>query len=416
MGVLQDALPVVGDIHAQILLVQPVPLGGQVVGGEGAVEHPLLQLVAHHDMQAVGQLVRLRADEGRLGLVDHAVEVVLRHVVQTGGEMRLQPRVDDGAERPAAADDVLIEPGLALVDAHGHTVAQIAAGQLPAGVQLVQGVTALMHHGVQGRGHHVGMVVGGDTHIVTGEVDGEGMLRLADDAVVPVDAHDAHDEVGELPLDGDGEIGVERRVVHPVGVGGDPLDERHQLLPQGGEEFVAGGHRQTPLVVVQQRLVGGLLRLPVQGEALQRVEDLLQVRLKQGEIVVGLGGLPHVVGAGGQLLVGHELLLRDAAGAVVAAPVLLHLAAGDVVQLRAGGHQRLQHLHGVRRGGQLIVDAAELAGGVAADGGRTLGRRGDAVVVQKAHGVRQRKAGLLIAFQLFQCFGNGHARTSCYSC
>ena len=413
MGVLQHALPVVGHVDAQILLVQPVPLAGQIVGGEGAVEHPLLQLVAHHDVQAVRQLVGLRADQGRLRLVDHAVEIVLRHAVQPGGEVLLQPRVDDGAERPAAADDVLIEAGLALVDAHGHAVAQIAAGQLPAGVQLVQGVAALVHHGVQGRGHHIGVVVGGDAHVVPGEVDGEGVLRLADDAVVPVDAHDIHDEVGELPLDGDGKIGVERRVVHPFGVGGDALDQGHQLLPQGGEKRVAGGGGQSPLIVVQQRLVGGLVRLPVQGEALQRVEHLLQIRLKQGEIIVGLGGLPHVVGLGGQPLVGHKFLLRDAAGAVIVPPVLLHLPAGNAVQLLPGGHQRLQHLHGVRRGGQLVEDAAELAGGVAPDGGSALGRRGNAVVVQKAHGVPQCKAGLFIALQLFQCFVNGHARTSC---
>ena len=62
------------------------------------------------------------------------------------------------------------------------------------------------------------------------------MLRLADDAMVPIDVHDIHDEVGELALDGHGIIPVQGGVVHPVGVGGDLPDQRHQLLPQGGEE------------------------------------------------------------------------------------------------------------------------------------------------------------------------------------
>ena len=57
-------------------------------------------------------------------------------------------------------------------------VGQIAAGQLPAGVQLVQGVAALVDHGEQGGGHHVGVVVGGDAHVVPGEVDGEVKRRL----------------------------------------------------------------------------------------------------------------------------------------------------------------------------------------------------------------------------------------------
>ena len=333
-------------------------------------------------------------------------------MVQTWGEVLLQPRIDDGAEGAASADDVLVEAGLALVDAHGDAGTQIAAGQLPAGVQLVQGVAALVDHGEQGGGHHVGVVVGGDAHVVPGEVDGEGVLRLADGAVVPVDAHDIHDEFGELPLDGDGEIGVERCVVHPVGVGGDAMDQGHQLLPQSGEKFVAGGNGQAPLIVVQHRLVGSLVRLPVQGEALQGVEHLLQIRLEQGEIIGLFGGLPHIVSLDRQTLIGHELLLRDAAGTVVAAPVLLHLAAGDGVQLLPRSHQGLQHLYRLRCSGELIVDTAQLRRCVAPDGGSALGRHGDAIVVQKAHGVAQCKAGLFIGFQLFQCFGNSHAHTS----
>ena len=153
VGILEDALPVVGHVHAQIRLVQAVPLGGQVVGRQLPGEHPPLQLIAHHDMQAVGQLVGLGADQGGLGLVDHAVKILQADVVQPGGEVLPEPGVDDPAEGPAAADDVLIEPGLAFVDGHGHAAAQAGAGQLPAHVQLIQGVAALVDHGVQGRGH-----------------------------------------------------------------------------------------------------------------------------------------------------------------------------------------------------------------------------------------------------------------------
>lgn len=87
------------------------------------------------------------------------------------------------------------------MDAHGDAVSKAGASQLPAGVELIEGVAALVDHGIQGGGHLIGEIVGGDADVVTGEVDGEGVLRLADDAVVSVDVHDIHDEVGELALD-----------------------------------------------------------------------------------------------------------------------------------------------------------------------------------------------------------------------
>ena len=76
-----------------------------VVGGDGAGEHLLFQLIADHDVQAVGELVGLGADQRGPGAVHHTVELLLRHVLQLGGEVLLQPRQQDGAEGPAAADE-----------------------------------------------------------------------------------------------------------------------------------------------------------------------------------------------------------------------------------------------------------------------------------------------------------------------
>ena len=45
------------------------------------------------------------------------------------------------------------------------------------------------------------------------------MFRLADDAVVSIDVHDVHDEVGELALDRHGVVPVQRGIVHSVGMG-----------------------------------------------------------------------------------------------------------------------------------------------------------------------------------------------------
>ena len=78
MAVLQNAVLIVRHINAEILLVKAVPLAWQVVYLELAVHHTLFQLVAHHDVQAVGDLVGLGADERRLGLIDGAVEFLRR--------------------------------------------------------------------------------------------------------------------------------------------------------------------------------------------------------------------------------------------------------------------------------------------------------------------------------------------------
>ena len=120
MAVLQNAVLVVRHVDAEVFLIKAVPLARQVVYLELAVHHALFKLVAHHDVQAVGDLVGLGADERRLHLVDGAVEFFLVHVGKLLRKQLLQfwkHRVDKGG---TSADDVLIEPALAFVNAHGH--------------------------------------------------------------------------------------------------------------------------------------------------------------------------------------------------------------------------------------------------------------------------------------------------------
>ena len=371
-------------------------------------EHPLFQLIAHHDMQAVGQLVGLGADQGGLGLVDHAVERVLADVVQPGGEVLPQPGIDDAAEGPAAADDVFIEPGLAFVNGHGHAASQAGPGQLPAHMQLVQGVAALVDHGIQGRGHQVLLIVGGDAHIVPGEIDGEGVLRLADDAVVSVNVHHVHDEVGKLPLDGHREAPVQGGVVHPVRMGLHLVDEGHQLLPQGGEEGVAGFPGQAPLKPVQLGVIGVLVRLHVFRQAAAAVEHLLQIRLKQCEVAALRGLVPHGVGLGGQLLIGNKFLLRHPVGHFIVPPQLRYLPGGDRVQPVPGLHQCPEHLHRLRGSGQGIAQPGQLAQGIGPQVRRPLRGHGGPIVVHQAGGVVVGEHQLFVRGELLQRLGNGH--------
>lgn len=252
------------------------------------------------------------------------------------------------------------------------------------------------------------MIVGGDAHVVPGEVDGEGVLRLPHDAVVAVDVHDAHDEVRELPLDGHGEVPVQGGVVHPVGMGLDLPDQGHQIPAQGGEEPVAGVPGQAPLKLVQLGVVGVLLRLTIARQAAAAVEDPLEIRLKQGIVAALLGLVPHGVGLGHQLLIGHKFLLGNAVGLFVVPPKLRYLPGGDGVQPVPGLHQGLEHLHRLRGGGQNVAHAGQLPQGVGPDVRRALGGNGGSVVIQHAGGVVIGKGLLFIGGQPFQCLRYGH--------
>ena len=213
---------------------------GQVVRGDAAVDHGALELVAYHYMQAVGKLVRLQAYEGGGGLVYHAVELIAGYAVKQRAEFLLYKGEDEAAELPASADYVLIEAGLALVHRHGRAAAEIRAGQLVAGMQLIQRVAALVYYGIQGGGEIVFIVVCGYTHIVLGKVGGEGMLGLPQYAVIPVDAHHVHEVTRKLLLLCNGEALAKGRVVYPVAMLDDLVHKRYEALFEGIEESIAG--------------------------------------------------------------------------------------------------------------------------------------------------------------------------------
>ena len=115
MAVLQNAVLVVRHVDAEVLLVKSVPFARQVVYLEFAVHHALFQLIAHHDVQAVGDLVGLGADERGLGLVDSTIEF-LRRVARERGEELAELRENKTREGAGAAEQVLIEAALGLVD------------------------------------------------------------------------------------------------------------------------------------------------------------------------------------------------------------------------------------------------------------------------------------------------------------
>ena len=90
MHVLQAAVAIVGRLDAEIGAHARAPRFGQVLHRELAFQHFQLEIEAQHDVQIVGDLVGVGADQRPRDLVDGAVEGRQRHICELIGEGALQ--------------------------------------------------------------------------------------------------------------------------------------------------------------------------------------------------------------------------------------------------------------------------------------------------------------------------------------
>src|SRR6266581_6259961 len=123
MGVLQNALRVVRHLDTEVLVHLLVPHSRHVANWDAAVDDLLLELEAQDDVYAIRDLVGLDADQRGLDAVDAGDEAVELDIPELFGERLLCTRVEELPERTAAADEVLPESALRLVDAERARVA-----------------------------------------------------------------------------------------------------------------------------------------------------------------------------------------------------------------------------------------------------------------------------------------------------
>ena len=273
------------------------------------------------------------------------------------------------------------------MDGHAGAAAQGGVLDVVPDVQLIEGMAALVDDGVHAGGESLLMVVGGDAHVVLGEVGGEGMLRFPDGTVVPIDGHDLHEPVGEPALLLDGKALIEESVVHHGALGRHGLDQGQKLLAQQAEEPVQGGHGQALFILIQQHVVGGPVRVPVAGKLPGIGQQLLQMGGEEGVIVGELGLAPGVPGVVLGHLIGHILLHGDLLGPLHLLPELLGLPAGDVVHLFPVGKDIADHLLQLRAGGELIHFLGEDGIGHAQMFAAAPGHDGFGIVAQHAEGM-----------------------------
>ena len=271
---------VVGHLDAQKLPRAGVPCLRQVADGEGALDERDLELEAQDDVQRVGRLVGLHADQRRPHRVDRTQELVEGDRAQGLGEARLRPRQPVAPERLASADEVLPQAALGLVDSGRDARADHRARERRVDLALVEPVAHLVER-AEDAGERVLREARRDSHVGRRDRSEERMDGLVQAPVLVVEPERAQHLQRERALLG----GRKRR--------GERLDQRHQPLAQAAEDRadLGGGHLR--LVAVEQGVIGVLGLREARRVAPAQLDVSLQVRGECREVGLGAGPLPR---------------------------------------------------------------------------------------------------------------------------
>jgi hypothetical protein len=105
-----------GTIDAEVIVVLLFPNRGDVLAFDLAVDEVLFDLVTDDDVERIGELIGLAADQPRLDFVDEMIEVFVVHVVKARIERFGAGFLQNRHEFLAPADQVLVETAVGLAD------------------------------------------------------------------------------------------------------------------------------------------------------------------------------------------------------------------------------------------------------------------------------------------------------------
>ena len=302
---------VVGNGNAQVLIHKAIPKRGDVLGRGLAGKQHALDLVAHHNVQRIGELVGLGADQRRLRDVHGVVERVLVDVAVDLGRMAAQYLEQRSHKGTAAAHGVLKEAALALVDAHGGAALQAGARIGGIDAQLVHGVPRLVDDAVDVGDAIVLVDVCRDARVTHGKALAKRVLGKGKRGVVQVQADELHQVEAHGALGGLGHAGVQKVGIGLLAALADGVHERHDrgldLLAKRVEAL--GG--KAALVLVEPNIVGVALGIHELCLMLKLGDDSIHIGLKARPVVGRLGFVPHGVGLAGEPGPGLGLLGRN---------------------------------------------------------------------------------------------------------
>ena len=302
---------VVGNGNAQVLIHEAIPKRGDILGCGLAGKQHALDLVAHHNVQRIGELVGLGADQRRLRDVHGVVERVLVDVAVDLGCVAAQHLEQRSHKGAAATHGVLEKAALALVDAHGG--AALKTGTRIGGIdaQLVHGVSRLVDDAVDVGDAIVLVDVCRDARVTHGKALAKRVLGKGKRGVVQVQADELHKVEAHGALGGLGHAGVQKVGIGLLAALADGVHERHDrgldLLAKRVEAL--GG--KAALVLVEPNVVWVALGVHEFGLMLKLGDDSIHIGLKARPVVGRLGLVPHGVGLAGEPGPGFGLLGRN---------------------------------------------------------------------------------------------------------
>ena len=352
-----------------------VPCVRQVVDRERALDQRQLQLEAQHDVEVVGRLVGVDADQAALDGVDAAIEVVHRRARGQAGQVRGQPRQRPGAERAAAADEVLPQAALGLVHAERDRAAERAARQPVRDAGLVEPVPELVQRAEVRAREVVQVVARGDADVAGRDPLRERVRRDVQAPAVRVEAdaleHVHHRAALVLDLVRAAEHPSRRRRLAGRGAG----DQRHEPVAELGEQRPQRRGRHARLEVVEQDVVAVLEAREAVDVALSQLEMARERVAEAREVRCGARLLPRRLAERGGAAQLRGEAGRDAHRLLEVAPQLAHEAhvVGVRVLLRAPGLERVEQPAELGIGQALVRDGLERRRLVAA-GGRAVRR------------------------------------------
>ena len=405
MRILQAAVCVVGNGNAQVLVHKAIPKRGDVLGRGLAGKQHALNLVAHHNVQRIGELVRLGADQRRLCDIHGVVERILVHAAIDLGRVAAQYLEQRAHKGAAATHGVFEKAALALVDAHGGAALQTGARIGGIDAQLVHGVTGLVDDAVDVGDAVVLVDVRGNARVAHREALAKRMLGKGECGVVQVKADELHQVKAHGALGGLGHMRVQKVGSGLLAALADGVHERRDR----GLDLIAkriealGG--KAALVLVEPNIVWVALGVHELGLMLKLGDDSIHVGLKARPVIGRLGLVPHGVGLAGEPGPGLGLLGgNDARFALVAAEHADLVEQLRIVDLAAGDGLACQRVHEFDRlfaGQELMVLAGKGAHGVGARCGAVGGSNGRAIELGN---LEQVLAGPQLALELAEFF------------
>ena len=280
---------------------------GRSSTAEAALDQGELELEAQDDVEVVGRLVGLHADQAAVHGVHAAVELVHRGAVEPAGQVRREPRQRPGAERAAAPDQVLPQAALRLVHAERHGRAERAAGEPAGDAGLVEPVAELVQRAEVGAAEVVQVVARGDAHVAGRDPLGERVRRDVEPPPVGVEPDALEDVHHRATLVLDRVRPAERMADGRRLVGRDLRHERDEPVDELAQQRAQPGGRHRRLEVVEQDVVRVREALEAGDVAVAQLDLELERVAEAGEVGGRAGLLPGLLAErGGAARLGRQ--------------------------------------------------------------------------------------------------------------